>query len=110
MQQKSIKNKGSTARQAFQAIKGVGGTFDFAMPDRCNEEAPRAINVYTDGSLTSSKAPEYGLLGAGAWWPGRNLEQKPLTIAEDNYAYEQVSSKGVKLYTYLGGFGGSSTR
>ena len=77
---------------------------------RSHMKAPDEINVYSAGSLANSRNPTWGLLGAGAWWPGRRLEENPMSAMEREAANEEQEDKGVRLYTALGGFGGSSTR
>ena len=102
--------KEMNARQAFQAIKGGCEAGEIAKPNPCEMQAPEQINVFSDGSLTCSRSPCWGLLGAGVWWPGRNLQDTPLSKMEWDAAKEEQTGEGAKLHSALGGFGGSSTR
>ena len=72
--------------------------------------APEEINVYTDGSWIFPLKQFLGLGGAGIWWPARNLVDVPLSTAEEELAHGDCNAEGVRLFTSIGGFGGSSTR
>ena len=87
------------------------------MPYACVFNAPEHINVFTDGSWLYSLEQFLGLGGAGVWWPGRTLHNKqdgttriPISTAEHEMALHVVEEGGVRLYTRIGGFTGSSTR
>ena len=107
------------ARQAFQIIKN--GTQDIVMPlpHSCSLTAPTEINVYTDGSWINATKQFIGIGGAGVWWPHRTLSKDytdslhlhlPISNAENQIAVYHATLKGVRLYTKIGGYCGSSTR
>ncbi len=98
------------ARQAFQRIKGGDIKYEFAEVEHCMEVAPVNINVYTDGSYLHNRRVYFSLCGAGVWWPGRDLDEDPLTNAEYEMACGTQTKKGYALRTALAGHGGSSTR
>ncbi len=80
------------------------------LPRPCQMNAPEEINVYTDGSWIFPLKQFLGLGGAGIWWPARNLVDVPLSTAEEELAHGDCNAEGVRLFTSIGGFGGSSTR
>ena len=80
------------------------------------------INVYTDGSWLFPLKQFLGLGGAGVWWKDRtctkqynidnncNLELRPLSTAERQMTHVEQSKDGLRSFSKIGGFGGSSTR
>ena len=89
------------------------------LPHKCTFKAPDAINVYTDGSWLHPVKQYLGIGGAGVWWPSRTLTKNytstlqlhmPISYAEHDIAMYQATQRGVRLYTKIGGYGGSSTR
>ncbi len=110
------KTKGN-ARQTFQRIKQCNGDIAMPTPHPCKTKAPEHINVYTDGSWLYPLKQFLGLGGAGVWWPNRRLSKNdegiypiPLSVAEQSMATHVTEEEGVRLYTKIGGFAGSSTR
>ena len=100
-----------TARQAFQVLRGQHPpTPDIALPMACTQQPPAEPNVYPDGSLTSPTEPLYSLGGAGAWHPRRQLHEQGTSEAEANMAVVSQEAEGLKLFTHMNGYGGSSTR
>ena len=101
----------STARQAFQHLRGQHPpTPNTALPDTCHDRPPQQPNVYTDGSLINPTEPLFSLGGAGAWHPNRQLENTGISEAEANLAVLGQEGSGLKLFTQISGYGGSSTR
>ena len=88
------------------------------MPCKCELNAPDQINVYTDGSWLFPLKQFLGLGGAGVWWPKRTIIRNealdntyhPLSDAEDDLAYCEQGEDGLRIYTKIGGYAGSSTR
>ena len=89
------------------------------LPHACSLAAPPFINVHSDGSWLHPLKKFLGLGGAGVWWPNRILKNngttmkpRPLSIAEYHMAMHTVEEDGVgvRLYTNIGGYSGSSTR
>ena len=92
------------------------------MPVESRMQAPDQINVYTDGSWLYPLKQYLGLGGAGVWWKGRTFERKynednnlqlkvfPMSKAEKDMAHFEQKEEGLRLYTKIGGFSGSSTR
>ena len=83
-------------------------------PHRCSVHAPDTINMFTDGSWLYPPKQLLGMGGAGVWWPGRSLSThddgrrgQPLSVDEYSMAMHTEDSDGVRLYTSIGGFGGS---
>ena len=107
---KDIDAEASNARQAFQKIKGKDIKCDFTTVQKCADEAPSDINVYTDGSYKNNRRAFFSLAGAGVWWHKRNLEVDPLSPSEMEMAFGTQEREGVALRTALAGHGGSSTR
>ena len=108
-----IQNQGEDigARQVMQSLRSDRGSLkDFPCPVACSEIAPAKPNVYTDGALKNSKGDWFSLGGAGVWWPGRKLSEKPLTEAEERYTQQREEIQGVALYSLVGGHVCSSTR
>ena len=101
--------KGDTlnARQTFQLAKADQAPTVLPLPKKQENPAPEKINAYTDGSWINPLRQFLGLGGAGVFWPGR---KELLSDAEEQMAYAEDHHSGLKLYTALGGFGGSSTR
>ena len=100
-----------TARQAFQVLRGQHPpTPNIALPAPCTQPPPPQPNVYSDGSLTSPTEPLYSLGGAGAWHPNRQLHVTGTSEAEANMAIVSQEAAGLKLFTQMNGYGGSSTR
>ena len=100
-----------TARQAFQHLRGQHSpAATIALPATCNDLPPEQPNVYTDGSLINPTDPYFCLGGAGAWHPQRQLDDTGTTEAEANLAVLEQEASGLKLFTQIGGYGGSSTR
>ena len=58
------------ARQAFQQLRGAHTRDTIIPPEPCHQDAPRNINVYTNGSVHNPMCQLYSLSGAGVWWPG----------------------------------------
>ena len=117
LQLNNIHHSGINARQAFQLLKQNQQPVILPVPYWCSLPAPNEINVYTDGSWLFPLKQFLGLGGAGVWWPERSLTKKqegqpyhPLSKAENDIAFHQQSNEGVRLYTKIGGYGGSSTR
>ena len=100
----------STARQAFQALRGAHTQAHIAPPLPCSQLPPADINTYSDGCLFSPTEPLCQLGWAGVWWPNRHLDTHSPSDAEANMAVLDPTQEGLKLLTYLPGFGGSSTR
>ena len=133
-QEKEIQNaQQMNARQLFQCFKGEHVVCELTPPIPCDELAPNEINVYTDGSLHDPESNIYSLGGAGAWWPHRQVQADgPVSSAENDPADERhpdhlryvedlaeaeaeiaevdQQQDGLRLITYMQGFGGSSTR
>ena len=100
----------SNSRQAFSKLKRANQGPHMPLPRPCQMNAPEEINVYTDGSWIFPLKQFLGLGGAGIWWPARNLVDVPLSTAEEELAHGDCNAEGVRLFTSIGGFGGSSTR
>ena len=99
------------ARQGFQALRGAHPpTPDIALPESCSHQPPDQPNAFSDGSLHSPTEPSFSLGGAGAWHPRRQMEEQGPSQAEANLAVLQQQQDGLKLFTHLLGYGGSSTR
>ena len=107
------------ARQAFQIIKSETQDTVMPLPHSRSLLAPDNINVFTDGSWINPMRQYLGLGGAGVWWPHRTLSKTstntlqfylPISSAEQDIAVYQATLNGVRLYTKIGGYGGSSTR
>ena len=107
------------ARQAFQILKTGSPDIIMPLPHKCTLNAPDSINVYTDGSWLNPVKQYLGIGGAGVWWPHRTLSKTytnnlhlhlPISSAEHDMALHHATHHGVRLYTKIGGYGGSSTR
>ncbi len=99
------------ARQAFANIKANKQPPHYAVPHRCRLPAPKSINVYSDGSWLYPTQKILGLGGAGVWWPGRDINHAHrLSPAEKELGHYTQLDEGLRLYSPIGGFGGSSTR
>ncbi len=98
------------ARQAFLAMKQLQGPPVMPMPYQCYLPAPDTINVYTDGSWQFPLSSHFALGGAGVWWPARHSATRKLSKAEQDLAVAVQTEKGLRLFTPIGGFSGSSTR
>ena len=116
---KGIVDKDLNARQAFQRIKINNDPNHLPLPYECRLQAPDEINVYTDGSWLFPLKQFLGLGGAGIWWPNRAINKDngdpcmkitPLSRAEGELAFHQQCGDGLRLYTSIGGYAGSSTR
>ena len=105
-----IAGQGLNARQTFMLLKENKQTPHIPMPYRCKLHAPQEINVFTDGSWLFPLKQFLGLGGAGVWWPGRKLRGHPLSEPEIELAYVTEHDRGIRLFTRIGGFAGSSTR
>ena len=72
------------AVRAFAGINGAGNTPN--LPDtheaECITPPPTEPSVYTDGSFSAPKHPQYSLTTAGIWWPGRSINTQPLSDLE----------------------------
>ena len=100
-----------TARQAFQHLRGNHPPASTtALPTTCTDSPPDQPNVYTDGSLINPTEPSFCLGGAGAWHPQRQLDNHGASEAEANLAVLAQEDGGLKLYSQMCGYGGSSTR
>ena len=107
------------ARQAFGKFKHEqAADATMPMPYRCTANAPDQINVYTDGSWLFPLKQFLGLGGAGVWWPKRTIDREeeldnkylPLSDAEKELALHEQGQDGLRVYTEIGGYAGSSTR
>ena len=71
-------------------VEFMRGTYtvpdDTILPTPCNDIAPSVPNVYSDGGLDHPSTPEWSLGSYGVYWPGRQLQDKPATQAELEYA------------------------
>ena len=103
-----ITNK--NARQAFNALRTLPSIISMIMPNICHTNAPEEPNVYSDGSWLQPMYKYLGYGGAGVWWPGRDLDQDPISDAERELAFYEQKHGGVELYTSIGGISGGSTR
>ena len=117
LEDRNIPTSNLNARQTFHKLKQDQQPTEKRLPLRCTLKPPEQINVYTDGSWLFPLKQFLGLGGAGVWWPGRQqspLEDgqrcHPLSPAEFELAFDQQSEDGLRLYTNIGGYGGSSTR
>ena len=100
-----------TARQAFQHLRGQQPpTTNIALPTNCTDLPPEQPNVYTDGSLINPTESHFCLGGAGVWHPQRQLDNTGASEAEANLATLEQEASGLKLFTQMCGYGGSSTR
>ena len=99
-----------SARQYMHLVRDSGNLQKWDLPTRCQEEAPDDITVYTDGSLINSRCHWWHLGGFGVWWPGRKIEDRPLTEQETTASYHKVTKAGVGLWGALTGHRCSSTR
>ncbi len=66
--------------------------------------------MYTDGSWKYPLRYYFSVGGSGVWWPNRDLKLRPLSSGEEELAHIRVDRDGVRLYTPIGGYSGSSTR
>jgi len=109
------------ARQSFELLKQDIPETKMTMPKPCNFDAPQDINVYTDGSWLHAIKTFLGIGGAGVWWPNRTLSRDKansvesaylnhVSHAEDDFANIHEDTNGLRLFTKIGGFSGSSTR
>ena len=99
------------ARQAFALRRGAHQTpAHITLPDPCHDEPPSQPNIYTDGSLTHPRQPEYSLGGAGAWHPKRALATQPPSETEAQLAVFEQLPTGLQLCINLPGQTTSSTR
>jgi ribonuclease HI len=96
-----------SARQAFAKLKPIQTVGHIPLVYKCTLKPPEQINVYSDGSWQNPLTYHFALGGAGVWWPGR---KHWLNNAEDELAIIEKHDDGVRLYTPIGGFSGSSTR
>ncbi len=101
---------GTNARQSFMMLKQSHEDPHMPMPDKCDQPAPDSINVFTDGSWKFPLKYFLGLGGAETWWPQRQLSEHPLSTPEIELAFHTEHTAGVRLFTRIGGFSGSSTR
>ena len=111
------KRNDANARQSFQLLKQNTGETTIVTPPKCMTDAPAEINVFTDGSWLYPLKQFIGLGGAGVWWPNRTLtrneqgvQPRPISFAEGEIAIHIVEDGGIRLYTKIGGYAGSSTR
>jgi hypothetical protein len=98
------------ARQVLQILKNPAQQPHVALPIKCDELAPRNINVYSDGSWVHIMLDYTGLGGSGVIWPKRELNDMPLSDAEKDMSYQQVVPEGLRCFAPIGGLSGSSTR
>ena len=50
------------------------------------------------------------VMGMGAWWPERMLQEKPASSLEEQYGNVQQTDYGVRVGNHMPGITGSSTR
>ena len=107
------------ARQAFTQLKKDNASDTIMpLPYKCVRDAPEQINVYTDGSWLFPLKQFLGLGGTGVWWPRRSLDREncdrryylPLSEAERALAQHEQREDGLRIYSRIGGYAGSSTR
>ena len=108
--ERGIVSEGHNARQIFGKVRGEIPVEKLQVPRRCRETAPPTINVYSDGSLKNCHREAWAIGAAGVWWPSRSFAEEYLADAEVELSYIEEEGGGLKLYTPLAGFGGSSTR
>jgi ribonuclease HI len=98
------------ARQVFLNLKSLVDEPIIPLPYKCTLKPPEQINVYTDGSWKFPLRQYFALGGAGVWWPSRNINTLRVSQAESDLAHVVADNDGVRLYTAIGGYAGSSTR
>ena len=108
--EKGVESKELNARQAFNKVRGAIPTDSLQPPEFCQAEAPAHINVLSDGSHQYGRRPIWSMGAAGVWWPQRRLSDGDLADAEIELTHIEQDGDGLKMYTALAGYGGSSTR
>jgi hypothetical protein len=78
------------ARQFVRYLRGTVPPQTWSMPQPCTDRPPEKVNVYSDGSLKNPHSQMWALGGLGIWWPGRQLEEKPLSWAEKEFSHPCV--------------------
>eukprot|EP00973_Karenia_brevis_P041352 5722898-Karenia_brevis.AAC.1 len=71
---------------------------------------PEKPDAFTDGSLSDAKHPEFGFSTAPVWWPGRQLDQSPLSDLEYYYTEEKQETNGLATSSFINGYDSSSSR
>ena len=100
---------------AVRAFAGINGAGNFpnlpALPsEECDLHAPDIPSVFTDGSFSAPRHPQYSLTSAGVWWPGRKLAQHPLSDLERDMSVDIARHGGIELMTFVDGPVSSSSR
>ena len=101
--------EGLNARQTIHRHKGPFQLSSFALPNWCHEQSPSEPNCYTDGTVKHPRFADYGLSGAGIWWPKRTIGAKELHTNEAECRHLETSG-GLKVWGALFGPFVSSTR
>ena len=108
--EKNVDSEGLNARQVFNKVRDQITFKKLQMPSRCQEQAPKEINVYSDGSYLNGRRRTWAMGAAGVWWPGRQSDPEHDAVSEGDIAYGEQCRGGLKLFTNLAGYGCSSTR
>ena len=101
-----------TAREVTQHFTSSWGSQKMPMPKKLkeDEEAPKEINSYSDGSLKNPVGNHWAIGGVGLWWPGRCDKERPLNEEEGKYLEHEWTKGGCMLWTSLNELSNSSTR
>ena len=102
-----------TARAMMQARINEYGGEDLPLPKRTNPSKGKPSetpNVFPDGSVKNPKEAAWRMGGAGAWWPGRKLEEAKPSETEERYIVYIQKEGGVMISTTFNSLMNSSTR
>jgi hypothetical protein len=118
LKERTPREKQMNARQLVRHLRGTYPLINWKMPHPCTDRPPEKVNVYSDGSLKNPHCQMWALGGLGVWWPGRRVEEMPLSWAEKEFAHQCIGpawldhqpQDGMMLIGALTGQRCSSTR
>eukprot|EP00973_Karenia_brevis_P030712 4233945-Karenia_brevis.AAC.1 len=91
---------------AMQTINGAEKNFcPPPLPAPVQQQTPDDMNAYSDGSFSQPDHPEYGLVTAAVWWPGRIETASHLEYTHTEY---RQTENGFEVMGYHDGSIGSS--
>ena len=96
------------AKSVFRKLSGEGDILPVPdLPDKVHGDVPESPSAFSDGSFTNPSMPHFGLAAAAVWWPARDAQLSTLELLHSDY---HMTSTGVAIMGYLGGYRSSSTR
>ena len=79
-------------------------------PERIEGEAPKEINVYSDGSVKNLNVAYWRTGGIGVQWPERSPDEIPMTAAEAGFMRHRIDDNGFTAWNAYNDIQNSSTR